>query len=72
MLPPCSSSLVSSSHSYDETYSIVGLEVLHDGTVTFCRENKLKVGFGVVHCCYYDGKYLQLMDMGGLNTSKYL
>ena len=35
-------------------YSIFGLRVPDDGTVTFYREIKLKMGFGVVHCCYYD------------------
>ena len=29
-------------------YSIFGLRVLDDGTVTFYREIKLKLGFGVV------------------------
>ena len=47
-------------------YSIFGLRVSDDGTVTFYREIKLKMGFGVVHCCYYDEIYLQLKDMGGL------
>ena len=33
-------------------YSIFGLRVPDDGTVTFYREVKLKMGFGVVvHCC---------------------
>ena len=30
------------------------LRVPDDDTVTFNREIKLKMGFGVVHCCYYD------------------
>ena len=47
-------------------YSIFGLRVPNDGTVTFYRKIKLKMGFGVVHCCYYDKMYLQLIDMGGL------
>ena len=34
--------------------SIFGLRVPDDGTVTFYREIKLKMGFGVVHCCHYD------------------
>ena len=34
-------------------YSIFGLKVPDDGTITFYREIKLKMGFGVVHCCYY-------------------
>ena len=39
-------------------YSIFGLiiRVIDDGTVTFYREIKLKIGFGVVHCCD-DKKY---------------
>ena len=32
-------------------YSMFGLRVPEDGTVTFYREIKLKMGFGVVHCC---------------------
>ena len=32
-------------------YSTFGLRVPDDGTVTFYREIKLKMGFGVVHCC---------------------
>ena len=36
-------------------YSMYGIRVPDDGTVTFYnREIKLKMGFGVVHCCYYD------------------
>ena len=27
-------------------------------------------GFGVVHCCYYDKIYLQLIDMGGLRLQR--
>ena len=50
-------------------YSIFGLRVPDDGTVTFYREIKLK-GFGVVHCCYYDKIYLQLIDMGGLSLQR--
>ena len=38
-------------------YSIFGLRVPDDGTVAFYREIKLKMGFGVVHCCYYDKIY---------------
>ena len=41
-------------------HSIFGLRVPDDGTVTFYREMKLKLGFGVVHRCYYDKIYLQL------------
>ena len=44
-------------------YSIFGLRVPDDGTVAFYREIKLKMGFGVVHCCYYDKIYLQLIDI---------
>ena len=29
-------------------------------------EGDRQMGFGVVHCCYYDKIYLQLIDMGGL------
>ena len=47
-------------------YSIFGLRVPDDGSVTFYRDIKLKLGFGVVHCCYYDKIYLHLIDMGGL------
>ena len=32
-------------------YSIFRLRVPDDGTVTFYREIKVKLGFGVVHCC---------------------
>ena len=35
-------------------YSIFGLRVPDDGTVTSYREIKLKMGFCVVHCWYYD------------------
>ena len=28
------------------------------------------MGFGVVHCCYYDKIYLQLIDMGGLRLQR--
>ena len=31
-----------------------GIKVPDDSTVTFCREIKFKMGFVVVHCCYYD------------------
>ena len=41
-----------------------------DDTVTFYREIKLKMGFGVVHCCYYGKIYLQLIDMGGLRLRR--
>ena len=41
---------------------IFGLRVPDDGTVTFSREIKLKMGFGVVRC-YYDKIYLQLIDV---------
>ena len=51
--------------SYYQVYSIFGLRVPDDGTVTSYREIKLKLGFGVVHCCYYDKIYLQLIDMDG-------
>ena len=51
-------------------YSIFGLRVPEDGTVTFYREIKFKMGFGVVHCCYYDKIYLQLIDMGGLRLQR--
>ena len=44
-------------------YSIFGLRVPDDGTVTFYRKIKLKMGFGVVRCCYCDETYLQLKDM---------
>ena len=46
------------------------LRVPDDGTVIFYREIKLKMGFGVVHCCYYDKIYLQLIDMGGLRLQR--
>ena len=29
-------------------------------------EGDRQMGFGVVHCCYYDKIYLQLIDMDGL------
>ena len=52
-------------------YSIFGLRVPDDGTVTFYREIKFKMGFGVVHCCYYDEIYLQLIeDTGGLRLQR--
>ena len=35
-------------------YSIFGLRVPDHGKVTFYREIKLKLGFGVDHCWYYD------------------
>ena len=28
------------------------------------------MGFDVVHCCYYDKIYLQLIDMGGLRLQR--
>ena len=28
------------------------------------------MGFGVVHCCYYDKIYLQLIDMDGLRLQR--
>ena len=28
------------------------------------------MGSGVVHCCYYDKIYLQLIDMGGLGLQR--
>ena len=31
---------------------------------------KFKMGFGVVHCSYYDKIYLQLIDMGGLRLQQ--
>ena len=52
-------------------YSIFGLRAPDDGTaVTFYREIKLKIRFGVVHCCYYDKIYLQLIDMEGLRLQR--
>ena len=42
-------------------YSIFGLRVPDDGTATFYREIKLKMGFGGVHCC---------LDMGGLRLQR--
>ena len=33
-------------------------------------EGDREVGFGVVHCCYYDKIYLQLIDMGGLRLQR--
>ena len=50
-------------------HSTYGIRVPDDGTVTFYREIKLKIGFGVVHCCY-DKIYLQLIDMGGLRLRR--
>ena len=48
-----------------------GIRVPDDGTVTFYREIKLKMVFGVVHCCYYDKIYLRLLDdMGGLRLQR--
>ena len=48
-----------------------GIRVPDDGTVTSYREIKLKMGFGVVHCCYYDKTYLQLIDgMGSLRLQR--
>ena len=46
------------------------LRVPDYGTVTFYREIKLKLGFGIVHCCYYVKIYLQLIDMGGLRLQR--
>ena len=51
-------------------FFIFGLRVPDDGTVTFYREIKFKMGFVVVHCCYYDKIYLQLIDMGGLRLQR--
>ena len=51
-------------------HSIFGLRVPDDGTVTFYREIKLKMGFGVVHCCYYYKIYLQLIDMGASDHNR--
>ena len=55
-------------------YSILYLRIIirvpDDGTVTFYREIKLKMGFGVVPCCYYDKIYLQLINMGGLRLQR--
>ena len=48
-----------------------GIRVPDDGTVTFYIEIKLKMGFGVVHCCYYDKICLQLIDgMGSLRLQR--
>ena len=33
-------------------------------------EGDRQMGFGVVHCCYYDEIYLQLVDMGGLRLQR--
>ena len=33
-------------------------------------EGDRQMGFGVVHCCYYDKIYLQLIDMGGLRLQR--
>ena len=53
-----------------QLYSMNGIRVPDDGTVTFYRE-KLKMGFGVVHCCHYDKIYLQLIDdMGSLRLQR--
>ena len=38
------------------------IRVPDDGTVTFYREIMLKMGFGVVHCCYYSKIYVQVVD----------
>ena len=48
------------------------LRVLDDGTVTFYREIKLKLGFVLFIVCYYDKIYLQLIDMGGLRLQRAL
>ena len=45
-----------------------GIRVPDDGTVTFYREIKSKMGFGVHR--YYDKIYLQLIDMGGLGLQR--
>ena len=51
-------------------FSMYGIRVPDDGTVTFYREIKFKMRFGVVHCCYYDKIYLQLIDMRGLRLQR--
>ena len=33
-------------------------------------EGDRQMGFGVVHCCYYDKIYLQLIDMDGLRLQR--
>ena len=33
-------------------------------------EGNRQMGFGVVHCCYYDKIYLQLIDMDGLRLQR--
>ena len=33
-------------------------------------EGDRQMGFGVVHCCYYDKIYVQLIDMGGLRLQR--
>ena len=33
-------------------------------------EGDRQMGFGVVHSCYYDKIYLQLIDMGGLRFQR--
>ena len=33
-------------------------------------EGDRQMGFGVVHCCYYDKIYLRLIDMGGLRLQR--
>ena len=33
-------------------------------------EGDRQMGFGVVHCCYYDKIYLQVIDMGGLRLQR--
>ena len=53
----------------DLQHSMYGIRVPDDGTVAFCREIKLKMGFGVLHY-YYDKIYLQLIDMGGLRLQR--
>ena len=46
-------------------YSIFGLRVPDDGTVTFYREIKLIMGFGVGYCCcYYDRIYCNTHRFG--------
>ena len=33
-------------------------------------EGNWQMGFGVVHCCYYDKINVQLIDMGGLRLQR--
>ena len=33
-------------------------------------EGDRQMGFGVVHCCYYDKIHLQLIDMDGLRLQR--